>query len=223
MFDACTHGLRELRAKVCCITASWLVLQAPRRPAASLRTSCPLISLIAATRNATRHGLICTLFSRQHCSASQFHLQPPRLRRGDPAAPPRPRASTSESASGAGGDTSEVVPDDSFSLAKVSFGDILAPLGVGLLTFGFGAFFQLIPGSGVSGVVLISGFPLLLLGFALKYAQLNPVECKTTRAAFEARPTQMTDNLKQVREDCTRFRCALQPIDVHLTCALSWI
>jgi Protein of unknown function (DUF2854) len=100
------------------------------------------------------------------------------------------------------------VPDSSFSLAKISFGDILTPSGVVLMLFGFGAYFQLIPGADLSGVALIYGFPAILLGFALKYAQLEPVPCATTRAAFEARDTQMTDNLKQVREDTTRFRCA---------------
>jgi hypothetical protein len=86
----------------------------------------------------------------------------------------------------------------------------LSPLGVGLLVFGFGSYFQILPGSDISGVILIYAFPIMLLGFALKYAQLEPVECKTTRAALELRETQMTDNLKQVREDCTRFRCVCQ-------------
>jgi hypothetical protein len=98
----------------------------------------------------------------------------------------------------------------------VSFGDILAPAGVVLMGFGFGSYFQFIPGSSVSGVALIYGFPLLLLGFALKYAQLEPVECKTSRAAFALRESQMTDNLRQVREDCTRFRCASVP------CPVAW-
>lgn len=102
----------------------------------------------------------------------------------------------------------ELVPDAAFSLAKISFGDILTPVGIFLMVFGFGAYFQLIPGADVSGVALIYGFPMLLLGFALKYAQLEPVPCETTRAAYEARDTQMTDNQKQVREDCTRYRCA---------------
>lgn len=102
----------------------------------------------------------------------------------------------------------ELVEDEGFSLAKVSFGDILTPVGIFLMTFGFGSYFMLIPGSSLSGVALIYGFPVLLLGFALKYAQLEPVECKTTKEAFALRESQMTDNLKQVREDCTRFRCA---------------
>ena len=36
--------------------------------------------------------------------------------------------------------------------------------------------------------------------------QLNPVTCKTTKAAFELRAAQSTDIQKQIREDCTRFR-----------------
>lgn len=100
----------------------------------------------------------------------------------------------------------ELVEDSGFSLAKVSFGDILTPVGIILMTFGFGSYFMLLPGSSLSGVALIYGFPVLLLGFAFKYAQLEPVECKTTKEAFSLRETQMTDNLKQVREDCTRFR-----------------
>jgi Protein of unknown function (DUF2854) len=89
----------------------------------------------------------------------------------------------------------------------VSFGDILAPVGIGLMVFGFGGYFQLTPGASLSGVALIYGFPILLLGFALKYAQLDPVTCKTTQEAFNLRESQMTDNMKQVREDTTRYRC----------------
>eukprot|EP00892_Ulva_mutabilis_P009835 jgi/Ulvmu1/7223/UM035_0009.1 len=100
----------------------------------------------------------------------------------------------------------DLIPDENFSIAKVSFGDILAPVGVGLMVFGFGAYFSLIPGSDISGVALIYGFPILLLGFALKYAQLDPVPCTTTRSAFELRDSQMTDNQKRVRDDCTRYR-----------------
>jgi hypothetical protein len=67
----------------------------------------------------------------------------------------------------------DIIPEEGFSLAKVSFGDILSPVGTALMIFGFGAYFQLLPGSSLSGVALIYGFPMLLLGFALKYAQLT--------------------------------------------------
>ncbi len=82
---------------------------------------------------------------------------------------------------------------------QISFGAILTPLGVGLLAYGFGAFFQLLPGTELSALMLIYGFPISLLGFALSYAQLKPVPCKTTRQALALRDTQATNIQKQVR------------------------
>jgi hypothetical protein len=115
-------------------------------------------------------------------------------------APPPPAAS-------AGGGPVEYVPDPDFNISKVSFGSILTPLGLGLMTYGFGSYFTLLPGTDFSSILLIYGFPISILGFALSYAQLPPVPCKTTRAALELRATQMTDVQKQVREDTTRYRC----------------
>lgn len=82
---------------------------------------------------------------------------------------------------------------------QISFGAILTPVGLSLLAYGFGAFFQLLPGSSISSIMLIYGFPLSLLGFALSYAQLKPVPLKTTQAAYDLRDLQMTDIQKQVR------------------------
>jgi hypothetical protein len=47
--------------------------------------------------------------------------------------------------------------------------------------------------------MLIYGFPLSLLGFALSYAQLEPVPCRSTQAALDLRESQATDIQKQVR------------------------
>lgn len=82
---------------------------------------------------------------------------------------------------------------------QVSFGSILTPVGVFFLTYGFGAFFQLLPGSEIAALLLIYGFPITLLGFALSYAQLKPVPCKTTKDALALREAQATDIQKQVR------------------------
>lgn len=43
---------------------------------------------------------------------------------------------------------------------QVSFGSILSPLGIGLMVYGFGAFFNLLPGGDVSSLLLIYGFPI---------------------------------------------------------------
>eukprot|EP00891_Asterochloris_glomerata_P003236 jgi/Astpho2/3236/Aster-05758 len=92
------------------------------------------------------------------------------------------------------------------SNSEISFGKILSPIGIGLMSYGFGAFFGLLPGGDISSIMLIYGFPISLLGFALAYAQLKPVPCKTTKAAFDLREREMTDIQKQVREDVTRYR-----------------
>jgi len=112
------------------------------------------------------------------------------------------------------------VDDVPFRIERVSFGSILTPVGVGLLTYGFGAFFQLLPGGDVSSLLLIYGFPITLLGFALSYAQLKPVPCFSTPEAIAARESQATDIQKQVRDDVTRFRYGDEQ---HLDEALSRI
>ena len=89
---------------------------------------------------------------------------------------------------------------------QVSFGSILTPLGVGLLVYGFGAFIGALPGADLSSVILIYGFPIALLGFALSYAQLEPVPCVTTAGAAAAREASATDIQKQLRDDVTRYR-----------------
>ncbi|GFR46001.1 hypothetical protein Agub_g7479 [Astrephomene gubernaculifera] len=100
----------------------------------------------------------------------------------------------------------EYVEDKEFNISKVSFGSILTPVGLGLLFWGFGAYITVLPGADLSSIFLIYGFPISLLGFALSYAKLEPVPCRTTRAALALRDSQATDIQRQVREDVTRFR-----------------
>eukprot|EP00887_Chlorella_sp_A99_P002933 scaffold24.g2933.t1 len=101
--------------------------------------------------------------------------------------------------------------DQSVRIERVSFGSILTPLGLGLMTYGFGAFFQLLPGGDASSLLLVYGFPILLLGFALSYAQASGslllrfctaalVSCLSLlRVHALHSPT-------PVREDVTRYR-----------------
>ncbi len=84
------------------------------------------------------------------------------------------------------------------TLLQISFGSILTPVGLGMLVYGFGGFFNLLPGGDISSLLLIYGFVISLLGFALSYAQLKPVPCKTTAEAFALRDSQCTDIQKQV-------------------------
>lgn len=115
---------------------------------------------------------------------------------------------------------SSYIEDSTFRIERISFGSILTPLGLGLLIYGFGAFFQLLPGSDISSLLLIYGFPITLLGFALSYAQLKPVPCLSTPEAISSRDIQATDIQKQLREDVTRYRYGDEQ---HLDEALSRI
>ena len=56
-----------------------------------------------------------------------------------------------------------------------------------------------VPGADIAAILLIYGFPITLLGFALSYAQLKPVPCRTTAEALRLRDAQATDIQKQAR------------------------
>ncbi|KAF3341942.1 Thylakoid membrane protein [Carex littledalei] len=75
-------------------------------------------------------------------------------------------SSTPASVSTAG--DKSIVPDEEFSLAKVSFGVIGLGVGGSLLSYGFGAYFNILPGSEWSALMLTYGFPLTIIGMALK-------------------------------------------------------
>lgn len=130
----------------------------------------------------------------------------PSRRPGLAVAPVRAAESSSPPTVPASAVGKAVVPDDEFSLAKVSFGVIGLGLGLSLLSYGFGSYFNLLPGSEWSALLLTYGFPLTIIGMALKYAELKPVPCITYADAFALREKCATPILKQVRSDVTRFR-----------------
>lgn len=100
----------------------------------------------------------------------------------------------------------EIVPDTELSIFKTSLGTIGLGVGLVLLSYGFGAYFNILPGAEWSAIMLTYGFPLAVIGMALKYAELKPVPCTTYAGALALRETGATPTLKQVRSDVTRFR-----------------
>ncbi|KAJ4960596.1 hypothetical protein NE237_020506 [Protea cynaroides] len=115
-------------------------------------------------------------------------------------------ADSTQSSSPAATAGKTIVSDDDFTLAKVSFGVIGLAVGITLLSYGFGAYFNILPGSEWSALMLTYGFPLAIIGMAFKYAELKPVPCITYSDAQMLRETCATPILKQVRNDVTRFR-----------------
>eukprot|EP00249_Psilotum_nudum_P003762 c17256_g1_i1 orf=223-1047(+) len=104
------------------------------------------------------------------------------------------------------GRTKQIVGDSQFSLAQISLGNIGLVLGLGFLSYGFGAYFSIVSGAEWSALMLTYGFPLAIIGMAFKYAELKPVPCITHADALVLRETLATPVLKQVRNDVTRFR-----------------
>lgn len=107
---------------------------------------------------------------------------------------------TSRSTSG------RLVPEEGFNAARTSFGTVGLSVGLPLLIYGFGAYFSFLPGTEISALMLIYGFPISLIGFALKYAELLPLECESYEDAVNVRDDQSTAVLTQLRNDVTRYR-----------------
>lgn len=143
----------------------------------------------------------CTLFTTQLSILSQPTIHSVKLKFISRAAD-----SSTQSSSPLTNDKSSLVPDEDFSLAKVSFGVIGLYGGVSLLSYGFGAYFNILPGSEWSAIMLTYGFPLAIIGMALKYAELKPVPCITYSDAQLLREKCATPILKQVRDDVIRYR-----------------
>ncbi|XP_062195817.1 uncharacterized protein LOC133898984 isoform X2 [Phragmites australis] len=132
-----------------------------------------------------------------HRRATRVSLSLPLRRPGRTVAPVRAADSSPPAAQPAAAAGKAVVQDDEFSLAKVSFGVIGLGLGISLLSYGFGSYFNLLPGSEWSALLLTYGFPLTIIGMALKYAELKPVPCITYADAFALREKCATPILKQ--------------------------
>lgn len=118
--------------------------------------------------------------------------------------PPRAADSSTTTTTSSNNDT--LVPDDGFSISKISFGVVGLGVGVSLLSYGFGAYFNVLPGSEWSAIMLTYGFPLAIIGMALKYAELKPVPCLTYSDAQRLQEKCATPILKQVKSDVTRYR-----------------
>ncbi|KAH9622734.1 hypothetical protein KSS87_018577 [Heliosperma pusillum] len=142
-------------------------------------------------------------FSPALLSTQTLHFSTPKRRRFEFAAEAVDSSSQSSSVAAVG---KSIVTDEPFSLAQISFGVVGLGSGVTLLAYGFGAYFNILPGSEWSALMLTYGFPVAVIGMALKYAELKPVPCVTYSDAQSLREKCATEVLKQVKTDVTRYR-----------------
>lgn len=97
---------------------------------------------------------------------------------------------------------SEKVPFEirGFSLATLFLG------ASGALTVSSFIGFFLLDGASETSLGFVYGLPGLLLGLALKYAELEPVPFDTTPGMESEREAKATDTMKEIIKDVTRHR-----------------
>ncbi|XP_074308281.1 uncharacterized protein LOC141643142 [Silene latifolia] len=144
-----------------------------------------------------------TRFSPALLSTQTLHFSTPKRRRYEFAVEAVDSSSQSSSVAGVG---KSIIADEPFSLSQISFGVVGLGSGVTLLAYGFGAYFNILPGSEWSALMLTYGFPVAVIGMALNYAELKPVPCVTYSDAQSLREKCATEVLKQVKTDVTRYR-----------------
>lgn len=116
---------------------------------------------------------------------------------------------------GGGGDIEDLVP---FELRGFSLAQVVLGIGVFLIGFGFTDYFYFgVGGSGIGGLVFIYAVPAFLLGAALAYAELLPVEVETAAGAEGLFDKLATSTLKKIKSDVTRHRYG---DDAHLDLSL---
>jgi hypothetical protein len=99
-----------------------------------------------------------------------------------------------------------------FSLAKV-----VTAIGAALTSYSLYVYFKSSGSASETSLTLIYGMPVLLLGLALWYAELNPVPVFTTEELVALRERKATSTLKQIIRDVTRHRYG---DEAHLSSAL---
>ncbi|KAG8461623.1 hypothetical protein KFE25_001227 [Diacronema lutheri] len=108
------------------------------------------------------------------------------------------------------------VKDVPFEVRGFSYSTVVLGAATAITFYSFFQFF-LNDGEASSSLGFVYGFPGLLLGAALKYAEVPPVPVEGTAATEAARQALANANLKKIHSDVTRFRYA----DAHLEDALT--
>jgi Protein of unknown function (DUF2854) len=152
------------------------------------------------------------------------HAQPPRraVIRSDAAASDTDAASTEAPARPDGASGAEPTPPverevpfeiRGFSLANVGLG-----LGTLITVVSFSSYFSSNGQASASSLGFVYGVPILLIGCALKYAELQPVDLASSPAAKAAREAKATECQKKIVSDITRHRYG---DEAHLSSTMS--
>ena len=110
--------------------------------------------------------------------------------------------------------TSDEVPFEIRGFSLANFGTVL---GIAVTGYSFYSYFNSSGTASASSLGFVYGVPILLIGLALKYAELKPVPVSSTdeaKAIWEAKATEIQ---KKIKKDVTRHRYG---DEAHLDTAL---
>jgi len=95
-----------------------------------------------------------------------------------------------------------------FEIRGFSLGNLVILSGVLITVFSFAEYLSDSGSEGlnVSGLGFVYGIPVFLAGAALKYAEINPVPCKSTPAAERIFESKATEIIAKIKQDVTRHR-----------------
>lgn len=95
-----------------------------------------------------------------------------------------------------------------FEIRGFSLGNLVIFSGIAITVLSFAEYLSDSGADGlnVSGLGFVYGIPVFLAGAALKYAEINPVPCKSTPAAESIFESKATEIMKKIKQDVTRHR-----------------
>jgi len=138
--------------------------------------------------------------------AQQFspsaHIPSPRFQRQPSLRNTNLRVNADESMKAGGFNTAGEAP---FEIRGFSLGNAVLGVGSLILAASFSTFLKG-DESGGSGIGFIYGVPIMLIGFALKYAELEPVPLISDTEAQNIFEVKASENLKKMKSDVTRHR-----------------
>lgn len=94
-----------------------------------------------------------------------------------------------------------------FEIRGFSLADTTVVTGAIVTLSSFAEYFNIVGSEGsISSIGFIYGLPITLIGSALKYAELKPVEVKSTKEAVDLFNLKKTPTIEQINSDVTRHR-----------------
>merc|ERR1712224_404183 len=114
-------------------------------------------------------------------------------------------APTSAMGGGAGGNNAGEPP---FEIRGFSLGNFVIFSGIAITLLSFAEYLSDAGSEGlnVSGLGFVYGIPVFLAGAALKYAEIDPVPCKSTPAGERIFESKATEIIAKIKQDVTRHR-----------------